>query len=145
MNLSLLLPLRIESEANLSGHWRKKVGRVKTQRSVACVMVGQKLIALGLRPSEILAGVPWCIVTLTRVAPRTLDDDNLARSLKAIRDGVADAFKTGDGAKSKLRWQYAQEKGPPKTYAVRIQIKPVAITTEGESRKGGVLESADGK
>jgi hypothetical protein len=131
-----LLAIRIESEANLSGHWRGKAARVKLQRSITRTMVGQKLREIGVRPGDLLAGEGNCLVVLTRVAPRPLDDDNLARSLKAVRDGVADAFKTDDGVKSKLKWRYGQEKGPPKQYAVRIQIK-----LNGESRKGDVLES----
>ena len=121
--ISMLLAIRIEPEANLSGHWRKKAGRVKMQRSIACVMVRQKLRDVGQRPADLLAGDTGPLVVLTRIAPRPFDDDNLARSLKAIRDGVADAFKTDDGVKSKLKWGYGQEKGPPKQYAVRIKIE----------------------
>jgi len=121
--ISLLLAIRIESEANLSGHWRGKAARVKMQRSITRTMVGQRLRDIGKRPGEILAGEQGCLVVLTRIAPRPLDDDNLARSLKAIRDGVADALGTDDSARSNLRWRYAQEKGPPKQYAVRIQIE----------------------
>jgi len=132
----LLLALRIESEANLSGHWRKKAARVKLQRSITRTMVGQTLRDIGMRPADLLAGDTGPLVVLTRIAPRPLDDDNLARSLKAIRDGVADAFKTDDGVKSKLKWGYGQEKGPPKQYAVRIQIQHAA-----PAAKGDVLES----
>jgi len=117
-----ILAVRIRSEANLSGHWRAKAARVKSQRSLTRTMTSQKLRELGLRPANLLAG-DGCLVVLTRIAPRSLDDDNLARSLKAIRDGVADAFKTDDGIKSKLKWGYTQEKGRPKQYAVRIQIE----------------------
>jgi len=129
--ISLLLAIRIESEANLSGHWRGKAARVKMQRSITRTMVSQRLRDIGKRPGEILAGEQGCLVVLTRIAPRPLDDDNLARSLKAIRDGVADAFKTDDGVKSKLKWGYGQEKGPPKQYAVRIKIE-----ANGDSREG---------
>jgi len=135
--ISLLLAIRIESEANLSGHWRGKAARVKMQRSITRTMVGQRLRDIGKRPGEILAGEQGCLVVLTRIAPRPLDDDNLARSLKAIRDGVADALGTDDSARSKLKWRYAQEKGPPKQYAVRIQIE-----IAGNGEEGDVLESS---
>jgi len=61
-------------------------------------------------------------VTLTRIAPQELDDDNLARSFKAIRDGIADAVGVDDRSK-RFRWKYDQEKGGPKKYSVRIHIE----------------------
>jgi len=131
----ITLAIRIESEANLQGasygHRMGKARRTKTQRSIMYTMIQQKLRDAGARPADLLADNTGPLITLTRIAPRPLDDDNLARALKAIRDGVADAFKTNDSAKSKLRWGYGQEKGPPKKYAVRIEIQ-----TNGESREG---------
>ncbi|MBE0568400.1 MAG: hypothetical protein IH577_01830 [Deltaproteobacteria bacterium] len=64
-------------------------------------------------------------VTLTRIAPRALDTDNLASGLKAIRDGVADALEIDDGS-SLIEWRYAQEKGKPGEYAVRVEIQETA-------------------
>ena len=133
--ISLLLAIRTESEANLHEHRMKKAARVKLQRSIIKNRIGQ------VRKDFSLWDLSRSyIVTLTRIAPRPLDDDNLARSLKAIRDGVADALGTDDSTKSKLKWRYAQEKGPPKQYAVRIQIE-----IEAQSAKGDVLESANGR
>jgi len=116
--ISLLLAIRTESEANLHEHRMAKAKRTKLQRSVIKNRIGQVRKDFGLGYSSRIY-----IVTLTRIAPRYLDDDNLPRSFKAIRDGVADALGTDDSARSNLRWRYAQEKGPPKRYAVRIQIE----------------------
>lgn len=63
-------------------------------------------------------------ITLTRIAPRALDTDNLASGLKAIRDGVADALGVDDGS-SRIQWRYAQERGKPGEYAVRVEIGAV--------------------
>jgi hypothetical protein len=63
------------------------------------------------------------VVRLTRIAPRQLDDDNLRGSLKAARDGVADWLGVPDND-PRIRWDYAQEKGKPKTYAVRVDVAP---------------------
>jgi hypothetical protein len=63
-------------------------------------------------------------ITLTRIAPRVLDTDNLASGLKAVRDGVADALGVNDGS-SRLTWRYAQERGKPREYAVRVEIQAV--------------------
>lgn len=125
--ISMLLAIRIESEANLQGttygHRMAKARRTKTQRSIARNMIGQALRDIGIRPGRFDVGEGNCLVVLTRIAPRSLDDDNLPRSFKAIRDGIAEALGMDDNVKSKLKWGYAQEKGPPKKYAVRIQIK----------------------
>ena len=130
--MRILLAIRTESEANLRENWHVKAKRVQTQRSITRVMVKQKF-------GKATTGAGYT-VTLTRIAPRALDDDNLPRSFKAIRDGVADALGTDDSTRSNLRWRYAQEKGPPKQYAVRIQIE-----IEAQSAKGDVLESTNGR
>ena len=61
------------------------------------------------------------MITLTRLASRKLDSDNLATALKAVRDGVADALNLDDGDE-RLDWRYAQEKAPRGHYAVRVEI-----------------------
>jgi hypothetical protein len=112
--MKILLAIRTESEANLRESWHVKAKRVRLQRSIARTMFSQKF-----RPATVGASYT---VTLTRIAPRPLDTDNLARSFKAVRDGIADALGIDDGSK-RLTWNYAQEKGPPKKYAVRIEIQ----------------------
>lgn len=112
--IQITLPIKTLSEANLREHWAAKSKRVKLQRTYASVMVGQhfrKIMATGR-----------FIVTLTRIAPRSLDSDNLPRSFKAIRDGVADAIGIDDGSK-RYTWVYDQKKGKPKEYAVKIKIE----------------------
>jgi hypothetical protein len=59
------------------------------------------------------------MVTLTRVSPRKLDDDNAIAGFKPVRDGVADAFGLRDDHKC-LSWVYLQRKGPP---AIEIRIE----------------------
>jgi len=117
--MRILLAIRTESEANLRENWHVKAKRVRMQRQITRVMVGQHW-----KNWEWQADLPNTthVITLTRVAPRPLDTDNLARSFKAIRDGIADALGIDDGSK-RLTWNYAQEKGPPKQYAVRIKIE----------------------
>jgi hypothetical protein len=50
------------------------------------------------------------VVLLTRVAPRTLDTDNLERALKAVRDGVAEAWGIND-ADPRVEWLTDQRAG----------------------------------
>lgn len=62
-------------------------------------------------------------ITLTRIAPDTLDGDNLWGGLKHVRDGVADALKIDDRESPMLSWDCAQEKGKPREYGLRILIE----------------------
>ena len=58
-------------------------------------------------------------ITLTRIGIRKLDGDNLQRSFKSTRDGVADALGIDDGS-DRIEWKYAQEKGK---YGVKVTIE----------------------
>ena len=119
--MNIVLHIRTVSESNARGHWSKKAKRAKSQRSVTALVVRSALSC-----SELIRGYRMAVyplaVKLTRVAPRALDDDNLRGALKAVRDGVADALGVDDGHAS-IMWQYAQEKGPPKTYAVVVEVE----------------------
>ena len=113
--VEVLLPIRTRSEANLREHWARRARRAREQRLVARTLVGAKV--------SNLSGFSCVItVTLTRIAPRRLDSDNLARSFKAVRDGVADALGIDDGS-SRIKWCYAQRKGRPHEYAVLVRIQ----------------------
>jgi hypothetical protein len=116
--VNIVLHIRTVSESNARGHWSKRAKRARDQRSVAKLVV-----AATLRGSDVASALPCVSVTLTRIAPRSLDDDNLRGALKAVRDGVADALGVDDGHAS-ITWQYAQEKGPPKVYAVVVEVGP---------------------
>lgn len=106
------LPLRIESVANLREHWTAKAKRAKEHRHAAMVVP----VALPLP----------AVVTLTRIAPRPLDDDNLAHAFKALRDGIADRFGVADNHPD-LTWRYAQRQGGARFYAAEIHIEPRAL------------------
>ena len=69
-----------------------------------------------------------CTITLTRIAPRSLDYDNLLNAFKNIRDVIADYIIPGQApgrsdSDSRINWLYSQEKGQPKTYNIRITIQ----------------------
>jgi hypothetical protein len=113
-NLVVTLPLKIESTANLRENWRRKAHRAAIERNG--VHLSLKCNG-GLSPPA-----PPVTVTMTRVAPRELDSDNLAIGFKSVRDGIADWLKVNDNDK-RITWLYAQEKGQPKQYACRIEVK----------------------
>lgn len=106
------MDMSVVSGANLREHWARRAKRAADHRKRAW------LACFG-----ITSWVPFApvTVTLTRVAPRALDDDNLAYAFKAVRDGVADALQVRDND-PRIVWNYTQEKGPAR----------VVITFEGK-------------
>ena len=110
----LYLEIKTMSEPNMRGHWAKRAARAKAQRRKAQALAAPRAAAVGLPVA----------VTLTRIAPSNgLDDDNLRGALKAVRDGVADAFGLDD-RDGRIRWQYGQAHG--KDYGVRIDMEATA-------------------
>lgn len=107
------LPLETPSLANQREHWGKRSGRTRAHRQTACLAVRARLNGLS----------PPCEVTLARISPRQLDDDNLRGALKAVRDGVADALGVDD-RDPRVTWRYVQFKGEPRTHEVAITIRP---------------------
>ncbi len=110
------LPIETVSEANTRCHWRLKHKRAANQRKDAAW--GSMLPLAGfylLEEGDIN-------ITLVRLSNRKLDDDNLCSALKAVRDGIADAFKMNDGINSRLKWIYKQESGHEQK-AVRVEIR----------------------
>ncbi len=103
----ITIQIRTVSAPNRREHWAKKARRVKSERLAAYLAIP----SLG-------AGLPSS-VKLTRIAPRSLDDDNLRGCLKAVRDGIADRLGIDD-RDPRVEWCYGQEKGAPKEYAVRV-------------------------
>lgn len=108
------LPIRIVSEANLRQHWSKVAARKRVHRQTARMVLQQYARPMDDRTQF--------TVTLTRLAPRKLDDDNLAGGLKATRDGVADWLGIDDGS-PRIRWQYAQHKTGPGNYCAWVKVE----------------------
>lgn len=117
------VPLRVESALNMREHWGKRSRRVKAERA-ATALVCLRLKGFFPRDADL-------VVTLTRVAPGTLDDDNLASSLKGVRDELAVLLGRDDAPGSGVEWSYAQIRGrraAPKQgrvteYGVDIEVR----------------------
>ena len=105
------LPLRIESTPNKREHWTAKAKRTSAHRQTAYYAMKAHRAPRWDRIK----------VRLTRVAPRAMDDDNLAAGFKAVRDGIADWLAIDDGS-ARVVWEYAQAKGAVREYAVRVQV-----------------------
>lgn len=116
MSAALRLPIRAVSTLNAREHWTKRAKRTRLHRLAA------RTNTLGWFDARMLA-MGAVVVRLTRVAPRSLDGDNLQGSLKAVRDGVADALGVND-ADPRVTWVYEQRRGHAREYAVTVEITP---------------------
>ncbi len=108
------LPIDTVSEANKREHWTRKANRVKCQRSEAYYLC---MLNEGIFYDDMKSNIK---INLTRLAPRSLDSDNLCCALKAVRDGIADWLRIDDGSK-RLKWDYDQKR-ISKTKSIRVEI-----------------------
>lgn len=102
------IPLETPSQRR-GEHWRTKADLAKAQRSKMRREVAKWLEAHG----------PVLRITVTRVAPRRLDEPNLGQALKHAIDGLSDALRLDDGSRA-VEWVLQQRKGQP---AVEFQIE----------------------
>jgi hypothetical protein len=107
------LAVKLVSVSNLREHWSVRSKRAKAHRFAAGIQLHAARAQLPALPVT---------VTLTRIAPRTLDDDNLRGAAKALRDGVADAYQVDD-RDPRIVWAYDQRRGKPREYGVEIRIE----------------------
>jgi hypothetical protein len=125
--IALTIPgVRLVSEANAHEHHWNRVRRVTAQHAT----VG--LVLRARRPPP----VP-CEVRVMRLAPASLDTDNLQGSAKHVRDAVA-AWLGIDDRDPRVSWHVGQERS--KTYGVRILVRPwdpaqigSRVRTDGET------------
>lgn len=111
---SITIPIRLMSEANLQQHWTKKHARKKEM---------QREIRYIWKASPIRLVMLPIAITLTRMAPRTLDFDNLVAAFKWARDTVADLLIPGLAPgraddSDQIEFIYKQEKSTK--YGIRI-------------------------
>lgn len=115
--IELVVPVRIVSEANTRGHWRVKANRVAQQRAAT-----RFALEAHVGPTCPMS-VPL-LVTLTRMSPRELDDDNLATGCKAVRDEIAKWLGVDDRKRDVVRYAYDQESTGMVGLRVRIERMP---------------------
>jgi hypothetical protein len=138
---SVEFELRTISEANAREHWQARKERRGGQRDTVRAILQREL---GHAPrlhvlNEKLFTVPNLItVTLTRLAPGALDDDNLSSAFKAVRDEIA-VWIGVDDRDARIRWQYAQERTAQGVYRVRVEVldatpgEPIRKVLAGEA------------
>jgi hypothetical protein len=120
------VPVKTVSEANRASHehWSKRHARAKSHRIAAHDISAIKFMMYWRATGGFLVreGFKRFEIHMTRHAPGTLDSDNLAGSMKHVRDGIADALGIDDGD-ARLEWTYAQEKTKRGVYFVRVEIR----------------------
>ncbi len=122
------VPIKTVSEANCSENRWIKQKRHQTQQRLIRAILGRNLIKITLP----------CVIKLTRLATRELDDDCIAFSLKWIRDEIGAhifpekvvSYTTKSGLRIKnkgftdndkrIKWEYAQEKS--RIMGIRIEV-----------------------
>lgn len=113
--------VRLVSVANLREHWATRAARNKRHRGDAYRATAYELASLRTWARTPDTARPMTI-TITRIAPRKLDSDNLASSAKAVRDGIADALGIDDGSEL-VTWRYEQTKRLPREYGCQVRIE----------------------
>lgn len=119
--LSAEIPLHTSSWTNARGFPAngQNSRRKKSER------MGALAIWMTLRKPrrELFAEGNDLTIRFTRVAPGTLDDDNLPSSMKYVRDELVRLMGYGDDShRSRITFEYAQEKRGAGVYAVRVEL-----------------------
>ena len=114
--------IRIVSESNVREHWTKRNRRANGSKSKKNPSVGQRpLVRMMLNLNAKKPRLP-CTIKLVRIAPRKLDQGNIAAALKHVQDGCADWIGIDDRRDELVKYEYLQDTGEPKEYALRIEI-----------------------
>lgn len=105
------IPIRLPSLLNTRMHWRALSSLKKKQKTAT---------ALCIKKAQESARIPKMplLITITRVGPMKLDDDNLSGSAKYVRDEIARVVGVDDGS-DLYTWRYEQRIGK---YAVEVEI-----------------------
>lgn len=133
--LAFVLPLRLTTLGNAKEHWRTKAARARSQRDVTALV----LRSLGPPPT-----VDGLTVTMTRVAPNGLDDDNAVGCFKHCRDQIAQWLGIDDGD-PRVTWKVEQAREAPRTYGARVTFRYVTradriaelVAALAEARRAG--------
>lgn len=134
--LTIRVPVRLESEANVHGHWSGKARRAKDVRQAVTAafvdagepvhvvqVVAKKSGAVRTCPRFARQPALPLVVFLTRIAPRELDGDNAVRAMKAARDQVAELLGIDD-RDPRVTWRVDQRKGGVGEYGLEIALAP---------------------
>ena len=124
-SVRVTLAIRTISENNAREHHMARARRRSAQRALVHLELPMHIASC--RP------VGPYLITLTRIAPRKLDSDNLQGAMKAIRDQVADELGINDGDEAH-EWAYAQ-RAPRKREPGLLGITGCGVEVRVEARR----------
>ena len=132
--VSFSVPIKLESEANAREVWQVKATRAQRQRAAVTKHApGRKVTEFNASAKRTRVYTRWvevprfpCVVTITRIAPRELDSDNVVGSAKYVRDQVAELLGVDD-RDPRVEWVVRQRKGEAKQYGVEIMVESVPL------------------
>jgi hypothetical protein len=112
----VVAPLFIQSAANLREHHMAKARRVARERADVLKVLPHEWREL-LRLTVETNGL---VITMTRLAPKYTDDDNLVSGFKGTRDSVAEYLRIDDGDE-RIGWRCCQRNS--KEYGAEIEFR----------------------
>ena len=107
--------LKTVSEMNQREHWAAKNRRKQDQQEHVAV---EMLNALRGKRIELP-----CVVKMTRIGPKKMDNDNLAGAMKHCQDQIARQLGVDDGDESKVIFHHYQMPIGSRDYAVKVEIE----------------------
>jgi hypothetical protein len=107
------------SEANLSEHHMARAKRTARQKDATLAALAARFG--GTAGPQLLAQHGRLLVSLVRLGAQALDDDNLAGSLKHVRDATARWLGCDDNPGAPVRWYPTQE--PHKRHKLRPAVR----------------------
>jgi hypothetical protein len=114
--LVFTMPVRVDSHTNSWCGWKATWKKQKTQKNETFVAWNQATRGV----CSCVLSLP-CVVRLTRVGQKRLDDDNLRESFKAVRDAIARIIGIDDGDE-RIKWEYEQVAVGKRVYQVRVEV-----------------------
>lgn len=118
--------MKLSSKLNQRVHWSVRSRQAKSERSAAYLVTKKHELP--------------CLVTIMRIGPSTLDNDNLAGACKSIRDGIADRLGVDDRSPA-IQWRYVQQKRGKGVYGVEITIEPMPAELRVQCVQPSLLEA----
>lgn len=132
--VSIEVGVVLVSELNVREHWRPKAARKASQRA----LVGLALRTLAYGRWD---GASDLRIDITRIAPKNLDrGDGVVPAAKAVKDEVA-AFLGVDDNDPRLDWRVGWERGAPRTYGCRIEIREVTAADRVAELRAALAEA----
>lgn len=114
---SLLVPIRVVSEANMREHWATKRRR-KIQQQEEFALEWRRFFGTDAPKASQLHPL---VITFTRIGPKALDSDNLAGAFKGLRDQLAKILGIDDGSDA-LVFKYDQRCNGKRQYAIKVEL-----------------------